>query len=245
MNWFIGVATVFVAAVGLWLTNSYRRQVTLKLSQTRLEAYSRLWEITGFGAPTRLEGWGDDGYLRLEERRDLWTAMTDWYYANGGGMLLTSTTRNVFLNVRHDLVCESSALHPPGLDDQIKRCLPTGQELDDKVRGTLAIRLVSLLRIQLKSDLAIYGSDYSGRLNEYERFFLKHSNVKLRSRAWQPQLRGTPGCGGCRDCHQSRRSRRGRIHRSRACRNPARCWECKRSRVWEEYPERHHPHAWR
>jgi hypothetical protein len=105
-NWLIGVATVVVALAGLWLANNYRRQMALKLSHTRLEAYSRLWEITGVAAPTRLEGWGDDGYLRPNERRDLWEAMTDWYYGNGCGMLLSADTQNVYLDVKHNLICE-------------------------------------------------------------------------------------------------------------------------------------------
>jgi hypothetical protein len=133
-----------------------------------------------------LDGWGDDGYLLLDERRDLWAAMTDWYYADGGGMLLTATTKDVYLKVKHNLICESSDLRPEGLADRINEQLgrPTSQELDDKVRGTLAIRLISLLRTQLKSDLAIYGATYSGKLNDYERFFLIQSGVDLRSKAW-------------------------------------------------------------
>jgi hypothetical protein len=186
MDWIIGAATVVVTAVGLWLANSYRRQISLKLAQTRLEAYSHLWEITGGAAPTRLDGWGDDGYLSLDERRELWAAMTDWYYANGGGMLLTAITRQVYLNVKHDLVCEPSDLRPAQLDDRIKQALDLsdGQDLSPKVMGTLSIRLVSLLRTQLKSDLTIYGPTYSGKLNAYECFFLKNSGVKLRSKAW-------------------------------------------------------------
>ena len=134
-NVLIGVATVLVTLVGLWLAHNYYRQMKLKLSQTRLEAYSRLWEITGIAAPTRLDGWGDDGYLRLYERRDLWAAMTDWYYGKGGGMLLTDITKDVFLNVKHNLVCESSALRPAGLYEEVRKALslPPGQELDDKV----------------------------------------------------------------------------------------------------------------
>ncbi len=155
MNELIGAATLVVTAVGLWFAYNYSRQMALKLSETRLEAYSRLWEITGVAAPTRLDGWGDDGYLLLDERRDLWAAMTDWYYANGGGMLLTAITKDVYLNVKHNLICESSDLRPADLADQIKKELPAGHELDDKVRGTLAIRLTSLLRTQLKSDLVL------------------------------------------------------------------------------------------
>jgi hypothetical protein len=185
-NVFIDAATVIVAIAGLWLAHNYRRQLALKLSQTRLEAYSRLWEITGIAAPTRLDAGGDDGYLRLDERRDLWAAMTDWYYGKGGGMLLKAITKEVYLNVKHNLVCESSGLRPAGLYDEVRKALNLfpGQELDDKVRGTLAIRLVSLLRTQLKSDLTIYGSTYSGKLADYERLFLEGSGVKLYSKAW-------------------------------------------------------------
>ena len=48
----------------------------------------------------------------------------------------------------------------------------------------MAIRLISLLRTQLKSDLAIYGATYSGKLNEYESLFLERSDVDLPSKAW-------------------------------------------------------------
>ena len=110
--------------------------MTLKLSETRLEAYSRLWELTGVAAPTRLDGWGEDGYLLLEDRRALWAAMTDWYYANGGGMLLTATSKAVFLNVKNNLICWSSDLDPEGLAECIEKVLEaSGRELDEKVRG--------------------------------------------------------------------------------------------------------------
>lgn len=191
MNGFIGAVTLIVTAVGLWLAHNYRRQMTLKLSETRLQAYSHLWEITGIAAPTRLDGWGDDGFLRLEERRELWAAMTDWYYANGGGMLLAETTKKLYLNVKHDLLCEWSNLRPAGLGAQIE--LLEGDKVDDdKVRGNLAITLISLLRTQLKSDLAIYGSTYASSLNNHEIYFLEQSGVNLRSEAWASAV-GYPG----------------------------------------------------
>jgi len=112
MNELIAAATLVVTAAGLWFAYSYSRQMALKLSETRLEAYSCLWETSGVAAPTRLDGWGDGGYLLLDERRELWAAMTDWYYAKGGGMLLTATTKDVYLNVKHNLICESSGLRP-------------------------------------------------------------------------------------------------------------------------------------
>jgi hypothetical protein len=186
MNEFIAAATLAVTAAGLWFAYSYSRQMALKLSETRLKAYSRLWVISGIAAPTRLDGWADLGHLPLDERRRLWAAMTDWYFEDGHGMLLAATSKDVYLNVKHNLICESSDLRPTGLADRISEelHLPAGQELNDTVRGTLTIRLISLLRTQLKSDLAIYGETYSGKLNDYERFFLLNSEVNLRSKAW-------------------------------------------------------------
>ena len=188
----IPAAAVVATVVGILFAQNYRRQMALKLSETRFEAYSRLWELTGIAAPTRLDGWGDGGYLEPGERRDLWAAMTDWYYAKGGGMLLADVTKQVYLNVKHDLVCKPSCrLRPADLADQIttELHLPEGCELDEEVRGTLAIRLISLLRTQLKSDLTIYGPTYSGNLNKYECFFLDKSGVNLRSKAWKKAAR--------------------------------------------------------
>src|SRR5262249_53339867 len=98
------------------------------------------------------------------------------------GMLLTAITKEVYLNVKHNLVCEWSELCPAHFAARIE--LPADHELVDKVRGILAIKLISLLRTQLKSDLTIYGPTYAGKLKNYERFFLKQSGVNLRSKAW-------------------------------------------------------------
>lgn len=57
----------------------------------------------------------------------------------------------------------------------------------------MAIRLISLLRTQLKSDLAIYGATYSGQLNEYESLFLERSDVDLPSRFGQERPDSTHG----------------------------------------------------
>lgn len=94
-----------VAAVGLYLAHSVRRNTNLSIAEPRRAAYSPLWEMTGVAAPTRLDWWGDCGTLSRTERLDLWVAMTDWYYKDGNGMLLAERSRDVYLNVKHDLVC--------------------------------------------------------------------------------------------------------------------------------------------
>ncbi|MDJ0953666.1 MAG: hypothetical protein QNJ81_08300, partial [Acidimicrobiia bacterium] len=165
--------------VGAWFANNYRRQMKLRLADQRREAYARLWEITGVGAPTRLDGWGTRGRLKPPERQQLYEALTDWYYAEGNGMLLTRTTRTVYLNTKHNLVCKTGQLRPPGLESQ----LPDKIE-DHQLRGILSIKQLSLLRTQLKSDLAIYGQPYVGKLEPHESYFLLGSGVDLGSKAW-------------------------------------------------------------
>lgn len=75
-------------------------------------------------------------------------------------------------------------MRPDGLHQVVKTELGPDNELDDKIKGILAIWLISLLRTQLKSDLTVYGPTYADGLSGYQRFFLAGSNVNLWSEAW-------------------------------------------------------------
>jgi hypothetical protein len=57
---------ILATSVGLWLVNSSRRQMTLKLAETRRDAYQRLWEITGY-ASDKPETLRDDPRNRREQ----------------------------------------------------------------------------------------------------------------------------------------------------------------------------------
>ncbi len=181
----IPLAAVAVSIVSLLVSHNYRRQMALKFADTRRTAYSRLWQITGLGAPTRLDACGETGHLELEERRALWASMTDWYYADGNGLLLGDVTKTVYLNVKNNLVCvDPKRLQPHGLYVELRKDLSRARLEDDRVRGIISIWQLSLLRNQMKSDLAVYGPTYSDSLREYELYFLRCSGVNLRSRAW-------------------------------------------------------------
>jgi hypothetical protein len=72
-----------------------------------------------------------------------------------GGMLLADVTKEVYLNVKHDLTCKSSSgLRPADLAHQITTefHLPEDCELDEVVRGTLAIRLAAAYSTQERSN---------------------------------------------------------------------------------------------
>jgi hypothetical protein len=177
----IALATAALTAVGAWLAHSYRRRMRFELAEARRVAYSELWEITGLAAPTRLDLRGISGCLTSSERQTLYQAMTDWYYRNGNGMLLESTTRTVYLNAKHNLVCARNRFKPQEAWVHIKRDLRMDEEC---VRGVLSIRHLSLLRTQLKSDLAIFGQPFKEELASHERLFLEKCGVDLRARPW-------------------------------------------------------------
>jgi hypothetical protein len=48
--------------------------------------------------------------MKLKERRKLYDEMTDWYYGQGNGMLLTPVTRQLYLNSKFNMICENRYL---------------------------------------------------------------------------------------------------------------------------------------
>jgi hypothetical protein len=205
-DWVGGTVGALVAAIGLYFAQSYRRQTRIALAQSRREAYARLWELTGIAASTRLDNVdGADGPITPTERRQLYHHMTRWYYGKGNGMLLAKDTREMYLAAKFNLACPKEQLLPCETSTQTQildilrtdlsekeskttdKRLPYGKAGDlseDELRGVLAIQQLSLLRTQMKSDLAIYGNPYFGKLTDSNREFLKHCHVKLNRRPW-------------------------------------------------------------
>lgn len=178
--------TVLIGMAGLYLVHNYRRHTRVMLAEVRRAAYAQLWEVTGLAAPTRLDQAGVGGVLTADERRLLYQRLTDWYYRDGNGMLLEATTRTVYLDAKHNLVCATAALRPAGLLDLLPDTLT-----EDQRRGCLSIRQLSLLRTQLKADLAIYGSPFVGELTAHEKAFLRHCNVRMWRQPWRKAARGS------------------------------------------------------
>lgn len=182
---FIALLAVAATLIGVWFANNYQRQMKIKLADGRRQAYARLWAVTGLAAPTRLFALEQDGPLTLKERQDLHEAMTDWYYDEGNGMLLARGTRQVFLNAKNNLVCtDRSDLKPDGLDKDLPARDDEESLDEEQLRGILSIKQLSLLRTQLKADLAIHGDPYTGKLTEHERRFLAGSGIDLGSETW-------------------------------------------------------------
>jgi hypothetical protein len=202
-EWASVIATTLLGIVGVYFSYSYGRQLRLSLASRRLEAYSKLWEATGLAAPTRLDErtglamtvGGLDRSLTESERRALFEKLTTWYYTDGNGMLLSKLTRNVYLNTKHNLVCDDAHLEPDRFHAWLKKTgrIGHGNSLTWKERGCLSIRQLSLLRTQMKTDLAIYGQPYAEHLARHEKTFLRGCGVKLWRKPWRAAILGGRG----------------------------------------------------
>lgn len=152
------LVTTAVAAVGLWLAHTFRRQQRLKVAERRLEAYRDLWALMKTARASR--GDGSDphgaGALTRKEALTLFDAMTDWYYDEGRGMLLTDETKELYLEAK----------------ERLGRYATGGGDALDEREGIRRIRELSLLRTQMKYDVGIYGVFYFHELKEPDRDFL-------------------------------------------------------------------------
>jgi len=132
-----------VTIIGLYLTHSLRRQQRLKVAEQRMASYGELWKLMEIARPTRLEAWEAAGPLTRKEARGLYASMTHWYFGTAHGMLLTETTKKLYLKTKASL-----------------GRYVVGTDPDWQHAGRRAIRELSLLRQQMKLDLALYGVSY-------------------------------------------------------------------------------------
>ena len=184
LSLFLTVAALAVTGTGLFFAHNYRHQMRMQLAEARRAAYSALWEITGMAKPTRLTPLGMQRPLTQRERRHLYEQMTDWYYRDGNGLLLATGSQAIYLKAKHNLVCEEAELQPPTLLGTLRSDVGCSPD-NDNLRSCLSIRQLSLLRTELKADLAIYGSMTTDALRAHEREFLENCKVDLRSPQWR------------------------------------------------------------
>ncbi|MEV4513393.1 hypothetical protein AB0K00_31020 [Dactylosporangium sp. NPDC049525] len=180
-NWATVAVTLVLGVAGFAVAHNIRRDVRLRLAERRLAAYERLWALMRPAS-------GYDEPLSQQARLAMCKALTDWYYANGDGMLLERESRTVFLEARDNLVRPIAALTPA--ESRLRLEGHTGNE-QERHRGLLAKRQLSLLRSQLRGDLAIYGRPYGPQLDAEDWAFLAHCGVNLGRRPWKRSSRRT------------------------------------------------------
>jgi hypothetical protein len=175
--WVQAAGTVLLGFVGLWFAHNYRRQVRLRLAERQVESYMRLWALTGPATPFRSTP------LDRTEMRTLYDGMSRWYFDDGDGIFASTAARDLFVGVHTNLVCPTSAMKPAVLGEQLAG-LPHADA--ERRRGCAIVRQVSLLRTQLKADLAMHmGVDYYSNLRPDDRAFLLSCGLSPRRRPWR------------------------------------------------------------
>jgi hypothetical protein len=144
----------------------------------------RLWSLTAVATPEHTAP------LDQKTRHQLYDEMVQWYFADANGVFLSAASRNIFVAVRSNLVRPITALQPKALAEELSRL-----DVDDaeRRRGCVCIRQASLLRTQLKADLAMHmGFDHFSEL----RPFLRSCGLSLWRQPWRPRLLRSPRAPG-------------------------------------------------
>jgi hypothetical protein len=175
------LATLFLGLIGFYLAHNLRRQLMLRITDKRLEAYASLWSLTEVASPTRLKE-PNPRPLDRTEREQLFKELTSWYYKDGNGMLLGKNTRNLYLGVKDNLICPLDEFQPKSVRQRL--CALHAQPRIEKERGKLAIHQLSLLRTRMKADLAVYGQPYFVTLSDEDIAFLEYCQERLWRRPW-------------------------------------------------------------
>jgi hypothetical protein len=174
-NWASVAVTLVLGLVGVVVALNVRRDVRLKVAERRLSAYERLWAATSVTSP-----YGEP--LDEQGRTALHECLTKWYYAHGDGLLLENLSKTVYLAAKDNLIRPVDEIVP--LEARRRLLSLSGKELE-RQRGLLARRQFSLLRTQLKSDLAVYGRPYGPLVDAEDAAFLVECGVNVKRKPWK------------------------------------------------------------
>jgi hypothetical protein len=178
-----GIAvTAILTIVGLYFANSLRlrtrAEVEKGVAEKRFTAYAALWAHTKIASPMRASP------LTEGERACLYRTLTNWYYDDGNGMLLTEQTRNIYLNAKRNLTCPDEDLVPEALAEHVL----ASQTDRETLRGQASIDQLSLLRTSMRADIRIFTEPYKEALNQEDVTFLKSCKIDLSQQPWQGAL---------------------------------------------------------
>ena len=183
-----GIAvTAVLTIVGLFFANSLRlrtrAEVEKGVAEKRFTAYSALWAYTKIASPMR------GSPLREDERACLYTTLTDWYYDDGNGMLLTEQTRNIYLNAKRNLTCPDEELVPETLAEHVL----AAQADREALRGQASIDQLSLLRTSMRADIRIFTEPYKEALSREDLTFLESCKIDLSQQPWRDAIERNSG----------------------------------------------------
>jgi hypothetical protein len=168
--------TSAITLVGLYLAHSLIRQQRVRVAEERVACYRELWELMAVARPDRLLAADGAGPMTVEEAGTMYDRFSAWYFDRGRGMMLTAPTLAMYVVAKRRLAASLAAARA-GEADWTKDSLSRMREL-------------SLLRTQMKSDVAIYGRFYRGYLGACDHEFLRACglNPSRWARPWWQRL---------------------------------------------------------
>lgn len=193
-HWSQALGALFIGVVGLWVAHSYRRQVKVKLAERLADSYSALWELTRAASTNRRN------LQAAEDRAEMDQLMESWYFDNGNGLLMSKPSRILFFHIKKNLIAPLPDVVPESLAERLSRLDP---EQAESARACACNRQFSMLRTQLKDDLAIYrGKSHQRHRRKDERDLLKMCGIGRGRIALRRSKRPTPcQCGTCPGAH--------------------------------------------
>jgi hypothetical protein len=181
VEWASVAVTGGLGLTGYWVASSLRLRRRTELESAAIErrwdAYKHVWKETQAAAPMRNL---DPGVpLPAAARAKIYDALTTWWFAEGGGMLLGDPTRQIYLTAKHNLTCPDAELRPAEVATYV-----CAQPDPEAARSALAIRQLSLLRTAMRADLGIVAGVYGPDLDARDRAFLRHARAPLWKQPW-------------------------------------------------------------
>ena len=189
-DWATVVVTGGLGLAGLYFANSVKRRARQDLdrevAEKRFAAYGAMWthmmqaspmSAVELAAPSRSDEQHD---ARPLDRDQLFKDLTDWYYRDGNGMLLSRDARNIYLTAKANLVCAPDKFLPAKARAAVAS--------DDAERDRLTVRQLSLLRTAMRGDLAIFTTPWGSALTDEDVLFLCACGVDVSRDPWRGSL---------------------------------------------------------
>jgi hypothetical protein len=196
-EWATVVVTGGLGLAGLYFANSVKRRARQDLdrevAEKRFAAYGAMWthmtqaspmsavelaEVSRAGSRAAAGDAQHEG--RTIDRDQLFRDLTDWYYRDGNGMLLSQDARNIYVTAKANLVCAPEKFLPARARAAVAN--------DDAERDRLVIRQLSLLRTAMRGDIAIYTTPWGSALTEEDISFLFACGVDVSRDPWRGSL---------------------------------------------------------
>jgi len=166
-----GVATLLLGALGLWIGNNYRRHLRTALAAPSAAAHEQLWSLTGIATPD------ESDVLQDAELRTAAATIRRWYIEGGSGMYLSPESRTLLFTILPNFTAPADEVRPAAVAARMAAADPAGQA---EIRSCAVRRQLSLLRTQLKNDMAVHlGRSGFKNLRADERELLRLASIRV------------------------------------------------------------------